>query len=224
MQILLVRHGESESNVDRRVQIERPDHDIELSALGREQAKACGEFLESNVDPGGSRIRPNYKKWRIWQSPYKRAQQTAGIIHEAMGEHLILDRREHIFLGEQQFGLFDGLPDEDLARLYPDEYAHYAKHEKYAGRFWARMPCGESRFDVASRVHQAFGTFHRDAERHGVENLIVVCHGVTIRAFVMMWLHKTVEWFENEPNPTNCSIRWLQDDTDRGYIKYWKDL
>ena len=49
------------------------------------------------------------------------------------------------------------------------------------------MPLGESRFDVAIRVHEAFGTFHRDAERNGVRNIIIICHGVTLRAFVMMW-------------------------------------
>ena len=80
------------------------------------------------------------------------------------------------------------------------------------------MPLGESRFDVATRVHQAFGTFHRDAERHNVETLVIVTHGVTIRAFLMMWLHKSVEWFENEPNPKNCSIRLVDSKQDHGYV------
>ena len=62
----------------------------------------------------------------------------------------------------------------------------------------SRMPLGESRFDVAKRVHDAFGTFHRDAgngscilhlsfgyltvaEQYSIEDLIIVTHGVTLR-------------------------------------------
>jgi 2,3-bisphosphoglycerate-dependent phosphoglycerate mutase len=77
---------------------------------------------------------------------------------------------------------------------------------------------GESRFDVATRVHQSFGTFHRDATRHGINHLIVVCHGTTMRAFVMMWMHYPVSWFEAEHNPPNCAARLLSDDADVGLI------
>ena len=138
-----------------------------------------------------------------------------GVLQE---EGLIRDRREHILLAEQQFGLFDGIPTEDLPLRYPDEAAHYQKNMDFGGRFWARMPLGESWFDVAQRVHQSFGTFHRDQDQNGIEDIIVVAHGTTIRAFVMMWLHLPYEWFEEEPNPKNCSIRLLQDGQDKGYI------
>lgn len=33
-----------------------------------------------------------------------------------------------------------------------------------------------------------------------------------------MWNHLTPEWFEEEPNPKNCSIRLLDDHKDHGYI------
>jgi broad specificity phosphatase PhoE len=131
------------------------------------------------------------------------------------------DVREHINLCEQQFGLFDGIPDEELPAHFPEEYAHYAKSEEHEGRFWARMPLGESRFDVAVRIHEAFGTFHRDADRHGIKDIIVICHGVSLRAFVMQWLHLTPEWFDAEPNPGNCWIRLIEDGEDREYI-YWR--
>jgi broad specificity phosphatase PhoE len=156
-------------------------------------------------------------EFRLWLSPYRRTRETADEIQGKLG-YRVLDRREHILLCEQQFGLFDGIPDDQLPILFPNEHNHYDKCQKFGGRFWARMPLGESRFDVATRVHQAFGTFHRDAEKHGIRNLIIVAHGVTIRAFVMMWCHKTPEWFEDEPNPNNCSVREIVDNEDRGYI------
>ena len=65
----------------------------------------------------------------------------------------------------------------------------------------------------------------RDADREEdpIENVFIVSHGVTIRAFTMQFLHKEFEWFEKEPNPNNCSIRLIEADetgryVDRGYI------
>jgi len=42
---------------------------------------------------------------------------------------------------------------------------NYKKCEDVEGKFWARMPLGESRFDVALRVHQFFGTLHRELDK-----------------------------------------------------------
>lgn len=58
----------------------------------------------------------------------------------------------------------------------------------------------ESPLFSSKKSHQAFGTFHRDALEHGIHDIIVICHGVTLRAFVMMWCHLSPEWFEAERN------------------------
>ena len=128
------------------------------------------------------------------------------------------DYREHVNLCEQQFGLFDGIPDDELPSRYPAESAHYAKCVAQGGKFWARMPLGESRFDVAVRAHEAFGTFHRDAARRGIRRLAIICHGVTMRAIVMQWLHLPYEWFDAEANPRNGAIRHISDHEDLGYL------
>jgi len=80
------------------------------------------------------------------------------------------------------------------------------------------MPLGESRFDVCKRIYDSFDYLHRDNEKHNIEDVIIVTHGITFRAFVMMWLNLTPEWFEKEPNPDNCAVRFLEDQEDRGYI------
>jgi 2,3-bisphosphoglycerate-dependent phosphoglycerate mutase len=214
MQLILVRHGETTANLDKKVYLETADHAVPLSPEGHRQALATGdrisEHLMSQTLSGPV---------RVWSSPYYRTRQTAQHIRERLGFNQINhDYCEHINLCEQQYGLFDGIPDEELHLHYPAEAAHYTKCEKHEGKFWARMPLGESRFDVAVRVHQAFGTWHRDAQRHGIENLVVVCHGVTLRAIVMQWLHLTPEWFEAEKNPANGSIRIINDNTDLGYL------
>ena len=96
--------------------------------------------------------------------------------------------------------------------------AYYEKCKKFEGKLWPKMPLGESRFDVCQRVHQSFGTFHRDNDKHGVDHIIVVAHGTVNRAFVQMWLHKPAEWMHKEPNPKNCSVRAIYGSQDMGYI------
>jgi broad specificity phosphatase PhoE len=217
--IYLVRHGQSEGNVDRAIHREKPDHALDLSPLGHQQAARAGETIADLT----REARVNGRRVRIWTSPYHRTRQTAAHVLAALNLDAApgpVDMREHPLLCEQQFGLFDGVDDADLPRLFPAEHAHYALAERHEGRFWARMPMGESRFDVAVRVHQAFGTFHRDADRHGIEDIVVICHGVTLRAFVMMWRHKTPEWFDAAPNPGNCDVYRIAADSeqDDGYV------
>lgn len=248
MKIYLIRHGQSAANVDNTLHGEMADHAIPLSDLGKNQAFAAGQFFgnvfhagagteEETAQRYGTTIEAanldilkaialNAPRIRVWLSPYERTRQTADGIFQGFNDfqqhngnlNVYMDRRENIRLCEQQFGLFDGIPDDERSVHFPAEAAHYEKCEKQEGRFWARMPLGESRFDVANRVHESFGTFHRDSERHNIDTIIVVCHGVTLRAFVMQWLHLTPEWFDAEPNPGNCDIRLIDGGRDEGYI------
>ncbi len=221
MRIYLVRHGESRGNVDASIYGEIADHAIPLSDRGHEQARAAGAALRDYLDGRkkwpASDAKPLGYHLRMWSSPYVRTRQTADDLAAELGNR-VTSRRENVLLSEQQFGLFDGVPREELPKRYPDPWQYYDLLSRFHGRFWAKMPMGESRFDVARRVHQSFSVFHRDLERHRIEDLIVVSHGVSVRAFVMMWCHKSPEWLEDEPNPGNCAVRLIDDDGDQGYI------
>lgn len=215
--IYLVRHGESLANIDPKVFHTIPDHAVPLSEKGMKQAQMSGqalcELLPQEVIS---------EKLRIWTSPYKRTRETAKIILSQLQKRFPhqVEIKEHINLCEQHFGLFDGLSDDELKIKFPNEYHYYDLAEKHEGKFWARMPLGESRFDVAVRVQQSFGTFHRDFEKEGIENIIVICHGVTLRAFVMQWLHLPYEWFENQPNPHNGDIYHINAETGESQYIY----
>jgi broad specificity phosphatase PhoE len=218
LSIYLVRHGESEANRDKTINMHKADHLIELSPAGRVQAAEAGSklahILGDALDTG--------ETVAVYVSPYTRARQTWTSMHQGMTQvRPALPRlrvRESIFLRELEFGLFDGVDDDDLPRLLPLEYRHYAKLKSAGGEYYARMPCGESRCDVAQRVHQGFGSIHRDHERHDVRHAIIVSHGVTVRAFAMMWLGLTPEWMEAERNPLNGSIRLISAGRDHGYV------
>lgn len=213
--IYLVRHGESIANVDPKIYTTTPDHAVSLSEKGMLQAVEAGQKLCTIIPDD-----VESDKLRIWTSPYKRTRQTAQILLNELQARFPghVEIKEDVSLSEQQFGLFDGLTNDELKQKFPLEYHYYDLAEKHEGKFWARMPLGESRFDVAVRVKQTFATFHRDFEKRGVENIVIICHGVTLRAFAMQWLHLPYEWFENQPNPKNCQIYHI--DVEKGKGEY----
>ena len=184
-----------------------PDHAIPLSETGKCQAVEAGKQFADFL----SKSPISAESMRLWYSTYLRTKQTRDGLLEGMNPSIFRDQREHILLTEQNFGLFDGLTNEECAEKYPEESRKYDLCTEHSGRFYAKPPNGESRYDVCIRAHQFFGTIIRDAERsqNAVPNVFIVSHGTTLRAFTMMWLHKEIDWFENEPNPANCSIRWL---------------
>lgn len=90
MAILMVRHGQTNWNVERRVQ---GSTDIELNETGIEQAKLVSKKLkEEKID-------------RIISSPLKRAKQTAQIIAKEVDCPIIYEEG----LMEREFGDFEGL-------------------------------------------------------------------------------------------------------------------
>ena len=213
IRIYLVRHGQSEANLDKTVNTRLPDHRVELSPEGQRQAALAGEHL--------ARTLPREARIRILSSPYVRTRQTGAAIEQALtAAGLPFDRREAVELRELAFGLFDGIADADLAKAFPREYEHYDKHKRFEGEFFAPMPLGESRVDVADRVKGVFGTILRDAtldRSDPVDTFIILSHGVTIRCFRMQWMHYPWEWYESEKNPKNCSIQLIEGRAGSGY-------
>lgn len=211
MHIFLVRHGESVANVGDNYVKRLPDHVVSLTERGMEQARSAGRFLSEycrSHDIGLSHA-------RIWRSPYLRTRQTADIFNEYLH---IDDVREDITLVEQQYGLFDSVPDKEWGVLYPNEYAEYLRQGANNGKFYARLPLGESPFDVAVRIRQFIDDIRRDEARDGTDTLFVFTHGTALRAFLLRWFRYPPEWYEAEHNPKNCWIREIDDTRDMGYI------
>ena len=211
MHIFLIRHGESIANVGLNYQKRIPDHLVSLTEQGKEQARENGKWLanyckEKSID---------LSKARIWRSPFLRTRQTSEEFNKFLG---ISDIREDITLTEQQFGLFDSVPEELWRELYPREYEEFKRQVCNQGKFYARLPLGESPFDVAIRIHQFMGTIYRDFEKHGVDTLFIFTHGTTLRTFLLRWFHYSPEWYQEERNPQNCWIREIDGNQDMGYI------
>ena len=211
MHIFLIRHGESIANIGANYEKRIPDHLVSLTENGRAQARENGEWLANYCRTKGI----DTSNSRIWRSPYLRTRQTCDEFNKFLK---IQDVREDITLIEQQFGLFDSVPVTEWEKQYPNEYLEYKRQCSNLGKFYARLPLGESPFDVAIRIHQFMGTIHRDLEKNGVETLFIFTHGTTLRAFLLRWFHYSPEWYQEETNPKNCWIREIDGTTDLGYI------
>ena len=210
MHIFLIRHGESVANVGDNLE-RLPDHLVELTENGKRQAYEAGAWLKKYCDEKGVDL----THARIWRSPYRRTRQTSEEFNKSLG---ITDIREDITLVEQKFGLFDSLPETEWGETDAQAYDEFLRQIQNQGKFYARLPMGESPFDVAIRVHQFMGTIYRDYEKEGTDTLFVFTHGTTLRAFLLRWFHYSPEWYQQEKNPKNCWIREIDGNVDCGYI------
>lgn len=211
MHIFLIRHGESMGNTGENYAARIPDHLVSLTETGKQQALEAGKWLAEYCKAK----QVDLSRARIWRSPYLRTRQTSEEFNKSLG---ISDIREDITLIEQRFGLFDAVPESEWEATAPEAYREYQRQVQNQGKFYARLPMGESPFDVAIRVHQFTGTIYRDYEKHGVDTLFIFTHGTTLRTFLLRWFHYSPEWYQAERNPKNCWIREIDGSTDCGYI------
>lgn len=201
-------------NTGENFDIKLPDHKVYLTDRGKTEADETGKFLnnfviENNIDITNA---------TLWVSPFTRTRQTAEIINN----HLkIRDVKEDITLIEQRYGLFSDNPIEECKRKYPEQFELYDRYYQNDGKFYTKLPQGESPYDVALRMKQFIDTIFRDLS-DGKDTIFVVSHGTTIRAFLLDWFHYSPEWFNAEPNMANCSVRYIEKENgisiDNSYI------
>ena len=152
-ELLLVRHGETDWNRDRRFQ---GHADPPLNEMGREQAHALAAEL------AGERIE------LVYTSDLCRARETAEIVAASLGADLVALRD----LREIDVGEWEGLTWPEIEERYPE--GARAWHEQGFG--WE---AGETYDELGERVVAAL---RRIAADHPEQRVLVVGHGGTIRA------------------------------------------
>lgn len=185
--IILIRHGESEGNVDSSVYGTTPDYALTLTSKGRGQAVECGKKLKNLIQDEST---------MFYVSPFWRTRETfENIVSQLNLKEL--KYREEPRIREQEWGHLRNKEECEQVTKDRDDY----------GTFYFRIPDGESCADVYDRVTTFLDTLHRDFNKPDYpENAILVTHGMTIRLFLMRWFQWTVEEFETLANPPNCSI------------------
>lgn len=202
--IILVRHGESQGNLDTSAYSTTPDHKISLTEQGRAQARLAGSCLRDLISGHGS-----CPDWLVhfYVSPYERTRSTLREIGKSFSKKRVIGVREECRIREQDFGNFQ--VEERMKDIKETR-------EKF-GRFFYRFPEGESAADVFDRVSSFLESLWRDIDLNRLHsdpsqdlNLIIISHGLASRVFLMKWFKWTVEQFELLNNLGNCEIRVME--------------
>ena len=190
---ILIRHGESLSNRDGRVQGQA---DISLTEVGRQQAKAVASWCQSQQFRSPC---------ELWSSPLCRARETAEIIGKATG--LSVNLKDDLV--ELNAGVFQGHLWDDLADRFPEDVARWR-----SGDLDFQIPDGESRRQLAQRGGQAL----QSLSCRSAKSIIIVAHGGVLTAALGLLLGRdhpllaeAVERpFTRLPALENCSVSQLQ--------------
>jgi broad specificity phosphatase PhoE len=157
--LLLVRHGQSVSNVEKRLDTAPPG--AKLTELGREQARA---FAQAATSPIGL----------LLHSEATRAVETAAEISDVVG----VPAREVTGIHEVQVGDLENRNDDDAVAAFNAVYERWLKGERDVS-----MPGGESADEVLDRylpVLNELRTTHLE-RADWTDDIVVVSHGAAIR-------------------------------------------
>lgn len=199
--IILIRHGESEGNSNSDIYKSKPDYTLELTEKGKSQANSAGIELKKII---------NNESIFFYVSPFWRTRSTFEQVVKSFPR--------------DQFKYFEEprLREQEWGHLRSKEETAKIENERDAyGPFYFRFPDGESCADVYDRVSDFFSTLHRDFEKEDFpDNAVIVTHGMTLRLFLMRWLHWSVEEFESYANPENCQLVIMErTETGKYYLK-----
>ncbi|WP_026529864.1 histidine phosphatase family protein [Haematomicrobium sanguinis] len=194
--VFLVRHGESEANIDTDIYERVPDYRIPLTDAGAAQARDAGEVLRAQLD-GSAGVDGATGAVRVYVSPYLRAHQTlAGLDIGDRAERVIEEPK----LREQDWANFQDPSNIEAQKKLRNAYGH----------FFYRFRDGESGADVYDRVSSFIDQLQRGLTNGTVpRNVVLVTHGLTMRLFCMRWFGWTVEYFESLNNPSNGAVKRL---------------
>lgn len=154
--IVFVRHGETDWNVEGRLQGQR---DIPLNDRGRGQAKRNGEVLAERM--------PEAASFDFVASPLARTRETMELIRTAIGLNPP-DYRLDPVLREISYGDWEGYTLDEVAGFDPDALA-----ERERDKWGFVSPNGESYADLSHRIENWLGTVSGDT--------VVVSHGGVYR-------------------------------------------
>lgn len=163
MKLILVRHGQSQWNLENRFTGWK---DVDLTEKGKEEAKAAGELLKNeSIDIA-------------FTSKLIRAQHTLDIILETIGK-TDLEVIEDKALNERAYGDLEGLNKADTALKFGEEQVHIWRRS-----FDVPPPHGESLKDTYHRVIPYFEQHIKPILLEN-KNVLIVAHGNSLRALIM---------------------------------------
>ncbi len=187
--IVLMRHGESQWNLENRF---TGWTDVDLTELGRDQARRAGELLKEK----------GFSFDLAYTSVLTRAIRTLWIALDAMGT-MYVPVQNHWRLNERHYGALQGLNKAETAAEYGDEQVliwrrAYAiapnpiaiddpRHPKFDPRYAdltpEQLPATECLKDTVARVLPYWNESIAPAIKSG-KQILVAAHGNSLRALI----------------------------------------
>lgn len=191
----IVRHGETDWNVERRIQ---GHTDVSLNATGRAQALAMAYNAAHRHFHA------------IYSSDLRRARETARFIAELEGHEV----RPLPALRERHFGLFQGLTAAEAAQRHPEAHARYVARDAdfdFHG--------GESLRVFAGRVLAAIEWL---ARHHAGQTLLAVSHSGVLDVLYRQATGRDLSAPRDFDIP-NCALNWFHLDAHGLHLERWAD-
>ncbi len=198
--VLLIRHGQTDWNMQRRWQGFEP---TPLNETGFIQARALAEYLrERSVSD-------------IYSSDLPRALQTATVLATAFNLKPLVDVRWR----ELNVGVFQGLNSEECEQRYPREITTWRTNDVDFS-----IPNGESRRALGERALAAFQEVI--ALSRGPE-VAIVSHGGTIQRLLVTLLEDHADFFVPNTSITTLEregMHWrLTGAAETPHLGSWED-
>ncbi len=174
--LVLVRHGESEGNVAKRRSENGDDSaftpefrnrhtsSFRLSKKGRLQASLAGKFIRKEFCKDG------FGFDRHVTSEYARAMETAALLRLPNALWF-----RDFYLAERGWGELEICPESERAQRFEK-----ALRQREVQPFFWRPPNGETMAQLCQRVDRVLDTLHRECSD---KRVLIVCHGEIMRAF-----------------------------------------
>ena len=186
MKLILVRHGETYWNKERRIQ--GGDSDIELNDTGLEQARKLAAFLKN--EPIAA----------ILSSPLQRTIATAKII---ASQHQLLPEIDQ-GLREIKVGELEGMPVSNLSTTFSQFLMQW-----WQDRGAMKLPNGESLIELQQR---AWKVIEGLLQKHKDGTVVVVSHYFVTLAIIIKALNLPLDCFARfKVDPGGVSILEFRD-------------
>lgn len=192
--LVLLRHGQSQWNLENRF---TGFHDIDLSDLGRAEAKAAGARLKA----------AGITFDQVFTSTLQRSYHTAEIaLSEAGQADLVRTLIKHDDLRERDYGDLTGLNKDETRAKYGEEQVHIWRRS-----YDVRPPGGECLKDVVeNRVRPYYEASIKPMMIQG-KNILVAAHGNSLRALLIILGAETPETINKAEMETGVPVVFEMD-------------
>jgi broad specificity phosphatase PhoE len=196
--IIVMRHAESQEDVDKTVYAHTADLEIALSPRGEKQSVDISHTLSNILGKGSV---------HFYISPGVRLRQTYDLMTASFPEEVHHSFSVETLILKQYWG------DVTVENRREIEIARYKE-----GVLVYRFPSGESGPQLVERFRFFKSNLRNEFTKKDFPGKIVILtHGFEMRVFLMVWFGWSIEYFESLANPKNCEMVTLYLKPDGSY-------